>query len=271
LSADASLAPRAAAAAGPARDRVGGSRSTPAQALALAALVGSAAADLLRHRVRARLGGATVADAASALQRWSRRAWPRLGLAVEVVGAAPDDRCLYVANHRSYLDVPLLAGVLGATFLSRADVAAWPLVGAAARAAGVVFVERTDAFGRALAARALLRRVRQASVIVFPEGTTTGARLPAPFHSGLFHLLRRLDVAVVPVTVRYGDPRAYWTDEIGLAAHLRRVLAAGPLRAVVHVGARLPPDAYADGETLTRAAWRAVARPIEECGEIVPA
>ena len=91
-----------------------------------------------------------------------------------------------------------------------------------------------------------------------------GQRLPGPFHPGLFRLLHRLAVPVVPVTIRYGDRRAYWTDDTSLVSHLwTGVLAGRSLRAAVQVGAALDPRVERDGESLARAAYRAVSRSIE--------
>jgi 1-acyl-sn-glycerol-3-phosphate acyltransferase len=237
--------------------------------LALAALTLAAAWKLYRYRLRAAVLGPDLARAVAVLRGWSRTAWRHLGLDVHVEGAVPADAVVYVANHRSYLDIPLLSGVLGATFVSRADVADWTLVGAAARAAGVVFVARDDLRGRIRAARALARRLRAGSVVVFAEGTTTGGRLPAAFHAGLFRLLHHLRVPVVPVTVRYGDRRAYWVDDVSLGAHLlHRVLAEPRLGATVHVGPALEPRRFTDAEELRRAAYAAVCRPLEEHGEL---
>ena len=246
--------------------RPGASRSA---AGSLTAVVTSAAFDLWRYQARTLVRGPSTALAVAILQRWSRRACARLGLDVVVHGTPPATACMYVANHRSYLDIPLLSGVLGVAFMSRADVAGWPIVGGAARAVGCVFVERDDPAGRVRAARALARRLRTGSVVVFPEGTTGGDRLPRAFHEGLFRLLHRLRVPVVPVTVRYGDRRAYWTDDVGLLHHLRsRVLAADGTAAALHVGAVLDPRAHADGPSLARAARDAVCTPIEELGEL---
>src|SRR2546422_870520 len=101
------------------------------------------------------------------------------------------------------------------------------------------------------------------------RGRPGGERLPGPFHPGLFRLLHRLAVPVVPVTIRYGDRRAYWTDETPLVSHLwTGVLAGESLPAAVHLGAALDPRAESDGESLARAAYRAVSRPIEDLGEL---
>lgn len=236
---------------------------------ALAALVATAAVDLWRYRVWRLLRGESVPRATAILQRWSRGACAHMGLDVEAYGEVPGRTVVYVANHRSYLDIPVLSGVLGTAFMSRADVAEWTIVGGAARAVGCVFVERDDARGRVRAARALVRRLAIGSVTIFPEGTTTGERLPGPFHEGLFRLLHRLRASVVPVTIRYSHRRAYWIDDIGLARHLRaRVLAGGRLSARVHIGAALDPAAHATGADLAAAAHRAVRHPIEELGEI---
>ena len=212
----------------------------------------------------------SAARALARLARWCRWGCPRLRLEVAVEGALPDDRCLYVANHRTYLDIPALTAALGATFLSRADVAAWPLVGTVARLTQAVLVERDDARDRTRAARALMRRLRTGSVVVFPEGTTTGDRLPAPFQAGLFRLVQRLDVPIVPVTVRYNERRAYWVEDLTLWHHLTtRVFTGAPLRVTVHIGNPLHGREHPDVEELATAVYGAVCRPIEMHGELV--
>jgi 1-acyl-sn-glycerol-3-phosphate acyltransferase len=238
-------------------------------AFPLAGVVASAARDLWRYQARTLFRGPSTPLAVAILQRWSARACAHLGLDVAVHGTPAAMPCIYVANHRSYLDIPLLASVLGAAFMSRADVAGWPIVGPAARAVGCVFVERDDPSGRVRAARALARRLRAGSVVVFPEGTTGGERLPGAFHAGLFRLLHRLRVPVVPVTIRYGDRRAYWVDDVGLLRHLRtRVLAADGIAAAVHVGGPLDARLHPDGPSLARAAHTAAGRALEELGEL---
>src|SRR5690349_4848400 len=112
-----------------------------APTLTLASVVASAALALWRYR----LGTRSTAHAVACFQRWSRRTCARLGLDVALDGTPPSAPCVVVANHRSYLDIPVLASVLPVAFMSRADVAGWPIFGAGARAVGCVFVERDDA------------------------------------------------------------------------------------------------------------------------------
>jgi 1-acyl-sn-glycerol-3-phosphate acyltransferase len=232
-------------------------------------LVVTAAARLAFYRGAARVRGRSPHQAVGIMQRWNRRAWRRLRLTVDVDGVPSGVPCVYVANHRTYLDICVLNGVLGATFLSRADVAKWPLFGAIAKEVGTVFVERDDPAGRGRAARTLLRRAREASIIVFPEGTTCSGRLPGPFQTGLFRLLHRLDVPIVPVTIRYSDRRAYWVDDISLWTHLQtRVLASPSLRCSVHIGTPMPPTDHADDAVWRAAVHAAISAVIEARGEL---
>jgi 1-acyl-sn-glycerol-3-phosphate acyltransferase len=230
----------------------------------------SALCYVVAYRASERLWGESPERAVDMFRRWSRRACRWLGIDVRVCGVPRSEPCVYLANHRSYLDIPVLSGALGATFVSRGDVATWPVVGAAARAVKVVFVDRDDAHAGARAARMLARRVGTLSTIVFPEGTTCGDALPGPLSPGLFRLLHRLRVPIVPVTIRYDRRDLYWVEEVSLADHLRtRVLAGPPSHSVVHIGDALRSSDYESVETLREAAHRALCRPIEESGELV--
>jgi 1-acyl-sn-glycerol-3-phosphate acyltransferase len=237
--------------------------------LSLAVVIASAFARLWVYEIADRLRPASPARALATLARWCRWALPWLRLHVEVEGAALDTACVYVANHRSYLDGPVLAGVLRAAFLSRADVASWPVIGPVARLTEVVFVDREDAHDRQRAVRQLLERLRTGSIVVFPEGTTTGAPLPAPFRSGLFRHVHPLSVPIVPVTLRYSSRRVYWVDDLNAWQHFKaHVLAAPPLRVTVHIGSRLRTADYPDAEQLAAAVYAAVAEPLAVYGEL---
>src|SRR5207249_7222078 len=90
-------------------------RGRGARAVRLAAAVASALVHLVAYRASALVWGASPSRALAFLRHWSVRAWRWLDLEVRAEGIPSPGPCVYVANHRSYLDVPLLAGVLGAS------------------------------------------------------------------------------------------------------------------------------------------------------------
>ncbi len=233
------------------------------------ALCASGYAYLWAYRGSAWWRGADPERAVRLLQHWSGGANRVLRIQPRVEGTLPQTPVVYLANHRSYLDITLLAATLGASFVSRADIAHWPLIGPVAQAIDCVFVERDSPHGRVRAARGILRRIRRGSLIVFPEGSTFGDRLPQPLEPGLFRLLEHVKVPLVPVTLRYSDRRAYWDTDLSLAEHLRRrVLTGGALRASVYVGSPLDAAAFTDADALRQAVQAAFHEVIDTRGEL---
>ena len=158
---------------------------------------------------------------------------------------------LVVANHRSMLDIPVLLRLFGGNFLGLAELAEWPMLGQAARMAGVVFVDRTDQASRVSALRAVRRLLDTgATVIVFPEGTTFPGDEVRPFNPGAF--LVGADVELVPVGLAYDDPTVEYGDE-GFVEHASRIGRRRRTRVSVAVGspidaARRPRSARALAE-----------------------
>ncbi len=92
---------------------------------------------------------------------------------------------LYVFNHLSYLDIPVIGSLIRASFVAKKDVAGWPVFGFLARLQNTAFISRTrtDAIREA---GALSVRIEDGdSLILFPEGTSTNGKDILPFKSSL--------------------------------------------------------------------------------------
>lgn len=145
---------------------------------------------------------------------------------------------LVIANHRSTIDIAVLLRVFGGHMMSRADLSKWPLIGAAARKVGTVFVDRSDAVSGATAVRAARQLLDEGrTIIVFAEGTTFSDDVVRPFHGGAFVAAAGTGAEIVPVGLAY--PRgsgAAFVDE-SFPQHLSRMAMADPTRVVMSVGA----------------------------------
>lgn len=110
---------------------------------------------------------------------------------------------LYVTNHISWVDIPLLATALDADFVAKSDILRWPLLGQLARRLDPVFVARNDRRNAHAQADAIRQRLSAGrSVILCAEGTTSGGETVLPFKSCLFGAADAA-AAIQPLAIRY--------------------------------------------------------------------
>ena len=129
-------------------------------------------------------------------------------LRVEVHGKPlPEAGTLFVANHISWIDIPVLGRVLESGFVARGDMRAWPILGTLTAAYGCLFVEREQRGKAGDQAAALASHLEaERGLILFPEGTTGLGETVLPFRSSLFALVPGVvdgSARVQPVTLRY--------------------------------------------------------------------
>ena len=179
------------------------------------------------------------------VQAWALGLLARAGIALEVHGTPPvQGPVLLVANHLSWLDIPVMHAARYCRFISKSDVKAWPIVGALATAAGTLYIERSSRRDALRVVHRMHEALQASEVLaVFPEGTTGDGRTLLPFHANLLQAALSADVPVQPVGLRFVDRRtgatshapSYVGDET-LVGSIWRTLAAPPITAVVNFG-----------------------------------
>jgi len=116
----------------------------------------------------------------------------------------PDEQCVVVANHASYVDGVLLQAFLPPRFsyVIKGEMARVPLASLLLRRIGSRFVERAEQSGKVRDARALVRATHAGeSLAWFPEGTFIGEPGLGRFRPGAFAAAARAGVPVVPVVI----------------------------------------------------------------------
>ena len=180
-------------------------------------------------------------------QRWAQEMLRVAEIEVVVRGTPPPWGTLHASNHRSFMDIIVLMAQAPGTFLSKAEVADWPVIGPAAKLGGTVFVRR-DIKDSRKAARETLRELLQegASVNVFPEGTTAAPPGTILFRAGTFEVAAALGVQIAPVAIEYPRVEDAWVNNEPIATYYRRVFHR-PMIVQVSFGPLMSGD---DGERL---------------------
>lgn len=146
---------------------------------------------------------------------------------------------IYVCNHLSYVDIPILAGsVPEASFVSKSEVASYPIIGTAARRIETVFVKRESKESRNGIRKALTESlmIEKKSIIVFPSGTTTIYKTER-WRKGAFEIAHECQIPIVPLRLNYEPLREVaYIDDDTLVFHMFNLVAQSRLRASLEFG-----------------------------------
>ncbi|MGW7238149.1 lysophospholipid acyltransferase family protein [Streptomyces sp. NPDC054804] len=196
------------------------------------------------------------------VRRFSRLVVRAAGVRVRTTGSAPGTGgVLLVANHISWLDIPLLAAVRPSRMLAKKEIREWPVAGALVAGAGALFIDRDrlralpDTVGRISGA---LRE--GAAVVAFPEGSTWCGRAQGRFRRAVFQAALDAGTPVQPVRLHYrleaGEASTVpaYVGQDTLLASLWRVVSTRGLVAEVDIRPLIPAGRHPDRRTLARAA-----------------
>lgn len=182
-------------------------------------------------------------------QRWSQLFMARLAQAlpfkVKVIGNRPQQPMLWVSNHVSWTDIPLLGKLAPMSFLSKAEVRHWPVAGWLALKAGTLFIRRGGGDSQQLRQQIGQHLQQACPVLIFPEGTTTDGRSLRTFHGRLLASAIDTGTPLQPVAVRYlrggkPDPIAPFVGDDDLLSHLMRLFAHDCGDVEIHLLAPIP-------------------------------
>jgi len=176
------------------------------------------------------------------IRTWSRGLLWIFGIRTTIVGRAPAPPFFLVANHLSYVDILVLGSTLGATFISKHDIAGWPVLGHLARVTGAIFVNRER---RRDAIRVLGEIDRAwtegAGIVLFPEGTSSRGDQVYPLKSALLEWAVRREQPVHAAALRYatGNPATpadvvvCWWGDAAFGGHASVLLAIPRIEATL--------------------------------------
>jgi 1-acyl-sn-glycerol-3-phosphate acyltransferase len=202
------------------------------------------------------------------------------GLKVERVGDISRARpSLFVANHCSYFDIPVLGSLLQASFVAKEEIRGWPLLGLLARLQSSIFISRRVTDTRVARDQITKRLQAGTSLILFPEGTTDDGNRLLPFRSALFSLADRelagTRLSVQPVTIAYtrqnGIPIGYanrarfaWFGNMALARHFLQAIQGGQITVVVRFHAPTEAACFKSRRAVAQHCFEQIAYGLEE-------
>jgi 1-acyl-sn-glycerol-3-phosphate acyltransferase len=187
-------------------------------------------------------GPLTLEQRAEWMQYSGRIVLAALGIHYRVEGHPPSNGIL-VANHLSYLDIPIFSAIVRCFFVAKAEISKWPYFGEAARSGGTIFVDRSSlASAEEVAAEIGRRLALPVPTLFFPEGTSTDGASVLRFHSRLFEPAIVAQAPVTAAAIRYvladgtEERELCWYGDQGFLPHLWKALGTAGLTVEVRFG-----------------------------------
>ncbi|HWT16902.1 MAG TPA: lysophospholipid acyltransferase family protein [Patescibacteria group bacterium] len=137
--------------------------------------------------------------------RWWQGGLMRVfGFRLKRVGEPRREATLFVANHCSWLDITLLHSQRAVSFVAKAEIAHWPVVGWVASRGGTIYHQRGSNDSLVRVSQTMIDRLNDGlGVGVFPEGGTGEVDKVRTFHARIFQTCYDANVPAQPVALRY--------------------------------------------------------------------
>lgn len=179
----------------------------------------------------------SVARRHQAVQVWSATLLASLGVQLSAAGQVPTaGPLLLVCNHLSWLDILVLHAQLPCSFIAKAELHRWPVVGAMSAAAGTIFIERESRRDAMRVVHRMAAGLGDGQILaIFPEGTTSHGDNVLPFHANLLQAAIAANAPVQVLALTYLDAKTrqpsriphFVGDEFFLVSVWRTLCATG--------------------------------------------
>ncbi len=141
------------------------------------------------------------------VKSWAQSLVKLSGSTVAVIGEEnipTDEAVVFIANHQSNFDIPLLLGYIKKPkgFIAKAEIKKLPVVGNWMAFMKCVFMDRSDPRAALRSIKAGIEIVKEGhSLVIFPEGTRSETGQLCEFKPGSFKLALKSKAKIIPLTI----------------------------------------------------------------------
>ena len=189
------------------------------------------------------------------LQHWALRTWGKniifiLGVKIDRNELPRNKNFILMPNHRSYIDIFIVAYLTPAAMVAKAEIKKWPFIKLGGKITNTVFVERSEISSLITTMNKIRESVNQhIPVILFPEGTTYKGPLTKPFKNGSFKIAADSHIPVIPMAIHYKDVDDAWVDKDTFIGHIFRQMGKPISKVYIRYG---QPILNSDYKTLQK-------------------
>lgn len=184
------------------------------------------------------------------LQYWSMHTWGKwnmfiLGLRTTQNSIPTERNFILMPNHRSYLDIFIVARYTPAAMVGKAELRKWPFLKLGAKLTNSIFVSRQEMKSLIQTMHKIKKSVEQSiPVIIFPEGTTSTGPFTKHFKSGSFKIAAETGIKIIPMAIHFEDEKDSWVNNATFVGHFLRQMGKPFTKVRIHYGNPIINDDY---------------------------
>lgn len=149
------------------------------------------------------------------LNTWSRVLCSIFGLKIITKGKIENNPVFLVANHVTWLDIPVIHSYKLAGFVAKEEISNWPILGWVVKSGETLFIKRGKHESRKKVLELIDNRLNQGrSIAVFPEGKVTDGSVLGRFHRQLMQAAVETETPIQAIAIKYYNKNGKRNKEV---------------------------------------------------------
>jgi 1-acyl-sn-glycerol-3-phosphate acyltransferase len=192
------------------------------------------------------------------LQQWIMQTWGKsilffCGIKLDRNEIPTIENFILMPNHRSYIDIFIVAALTPAAMVAKAELKNWPLGKLGIKVTNSILVDRSEI-------KSLIKTMNQIKesvnngipVVLFPEGGTYKGPLTKPFKNGSFQIAADAKIPVIPMAIHYREIEDAWIGNDNFLSHFFRQMGKPITKVFVKYGTPITGNDYKQIQTETK-------------------
>lgn len=186
---------------------------------------------------------------------WGRDLMEKSGSKIKVIGeenVPKDGPVLFVSNHQSYLDIPILLGFIDKpkAFIAKKELAKIPVFSTWMESLRCIFIDRSDVRQSLRAIKKGIKLLKEGySFVIFPEGTRSEDGKLREFKQGSLKMAIKSKTPIVPVTIK---------GAIKIMPRGKIVIIPTDVEVIISKPIFMEDDIAKDSKALTQKVWNII-------------
>ena len=192
------------------------------------------------------------------LQQWVMHTWGKsiiffCGIRIGKNELPTIENFILMPNHRSYIDIFIVAALTPAAMVGKAELKKWPLGKLGIQVTNSILVDRSELKSLIKTMNKIKESVNNGiPVVLFPEGGTNTGPLTKPFKNGSFQIASDAKIPVIPMAIHYKDIEDAWVGDDNFLSHFFRQMGKPVTKVSVKYGTPVSGTDYKQIQTETK-------------------